>query len=295
MERLYDTPPPANATGYTKSKFVAEQICESAAVSLPGVEVAVLRIGQLTGDTTHGIWNMTEAWPRMWSTTAVLGCLPDLEGVGGDWLPVDCTAKAVIELSLGQEDLGNVVARSLVLGEASSSDSIGRKTHSRGSDVSGTPSAKVFHVVASQVTAPSWSQMLKWISDYEESQGKRAFKIVTPEVWLDQLEDYDRDDPAKALVGLWRKAFLDDSGRERGQDSAQGNWASNGNSPPPQKNIEHQDGARIAAFDVFDTARAVQFSSAMGERRPVDKKLVIAIWTWLQEQLRDKNRADVRA
>lgn len=83
-------------TGYARSKYVAEHICASAANSA-GVPVAILRIGQIVGDTVHGIWNMSEASPLMLRSAKVIGALPALaEEVR--WLPVDTVARISIEL-----------------------------------------------------------------------------------------------------------------------------------------------------------------------------------------------------
>jgi thioester reductase-like protein len=49
----------AAATGYGRSKWVVEKICERAAENW-SVPVAVLRIGQIVGDSLTGVWNETE-------------------------------------------------------------------------------------------------------------------------------------------------------------------------------------------------------------------------------------------
>lgn len=64
----------AGHTGYGQSKWVAEQICRSA--NLPDRPVTIARVGQLCGDTMHGIWNETEAWPLLVRTANEVGSLP---------------------------------------------------------------------------------------------------------------------------------------------------------------------------------------------------------------------------
>lgn len=67
--------------GYARSKWVAEHLCASACRNvLPG-RVSIARIGQLCGDTEHGVWNESEAWPLLIATTRYTGCLPVLLGV----------------------------------------------------------------------------------------------------------------------------------------------------------------------------------------------------------------------
>ena len=61
----------AGATGYGQSKWVAERLCQAASD-----RVTVARVGQLCGDTEHGIWNETEAWPLLVRTADEVGCLP---------------------------------------------------------------------------------------------------------------------------------------------------------------------------------------------------------------------------
>lgn len=57
-----DDPAVAVPIGYAQSKWVAEKVCERLAAVVTG-RVVVARIGQLTGDTTRGIWNETEVRP----------------------------------------------------------------------------------------------------------------------------------------------------------------------------------------------------------------------------------------
>ena len=62
--------------GYGQSKLVAEQIiCNSRA---KGSRASVLRIGQIVGDSIHGLWNDSEAIPLMIRSAITLGALPSL-------------------------------------------------------------------------------------------------------------------------------------------------------------------------------------------------------------------------
>ncbi|PWN87368.1 acetyl-CoA synthetase-like protein [Acaromyces ingoldii] len=87
----------AGQTGYGQSKWVAEQICQASHSSDRPVTIA--RVGQLCGDTKHGIWNETEAWPLLVRTANEVGSLP-ATGPAIDWLPVDVAAKAIIDIAL---------------------------------------------------------------------------------------------------------------------------------------------------------------------------------------------------
>lgn len=53
------SPATAAGTGYAQSKWIVEKLCEKASEK-SGVPVAALRIGQMVGDSVHGIWNETE-------------------------------------------------------------------------------------------------------------------------------------------------------------------------------------------------------------------------------------------
>jgi thioester reductase-like protein len=87
--------------GYARSKIITEHICQRAHAQT-GLRTRILRIGQIVGDTKHGIWNEKEAWPLTVQAAVTVGALPVI--VNGDeelsWLPVDTTAAAVVELSL---------------------------------------------------------------------------------------------------------------------------------------------------------------------------------------------------
>lgn len=92
----------AQGMGYAQSKCVAEAICARAAEQA-GIPVRVLRIGQIVADTTHGVWNATEAVPLMLQSALTIGALPRLTETPS-WLPVDTVAKGVTEISLSDVD-----------------------------------------------------------------------------------------------------------------------------------------------------------------------------------------------
>lgn len=88
----------AQDMGYAQAKLVGEHLCMRAAAQT-GVAARVLRIGQVVGDTQHGIWNATEAIPLMLQCATTIGVLPRLDE-SLLWLPVDVVAGTVIDLSL---------------------------------------------------------------------------------------------------------------------------------------------------------------------------------------------------
>lgn len=84
-------------TGYGESKLVAEHLCMNAAAQV-GIPVYVLRIGQIIGDTNHGIWNSSEAIPLMMQTAKTINMLPSIDE-DLRWTAVDVVARAAIEIS----------------------------------------------------------------------------------------------------------------------------------------------------------------------------------------------------
>lgn len=89
----------AQDMGYAQSKSVAEHLCAKAAQQ--GTTTRVLRVGQIVGDTQHGVWNAQEAVPMMMQTAVTIGALPTLQETPS-WLPVDTVAAAVADISLSE-------------------------------------------------------------------------------------------------------------------------------------------------------------------------------------------------
>ena len=88
----------AQGMGYARSKLVTEHICILAGKET-GISARVLRVGQVIGDTVHGIWNDTEAIPLMLQAATTIGAVPALDE-SPLWLPVDTVAHGVTDISL---------------------------------------------------------------------------------------------------------------------------------------------------------------------------------------------------
>ncbi|KAL4874780.1 hypothetical protein BJY04DRAFT_211812 [Aspergillus karnatakaensis] len=91
----------AQGMGYAQSKLVAEHLCVKAAKQT-GLRARVLRIGQVIGDSEHGIWNTTEAIPLMIQSAKTIGALPRLDE-WHRWVPVDEVAGVVVDVSLSSQ------------------------------------------------------------------------------------------------------------------------------------------------------------------------------------------------
>jgi thioester reductase-like protein len=172
---IWERPPghPMNSAdvGYGRSKWVAETICHRAQRNTVA-QISVVRIGQLTGDTVHGIWNESEAWPLMLSTAHQLGCLPAIDEIL-TWLPLNIAATAIIQITTNRM-LNNAPA---------------------------APQFKFYHVVNNSKQT-HWNDMLRWIQEFHED----PLRVVSLEEWLDELDALEGDHPAKVLSDLWRNA-----------------------------------------------------------------------------------------
>jgi thioester reductase-like protein len=73
-------PADAQAMGYARSKWVAENLVALAAQTR-GIRSESLRIGQMVGDTVHGVWNETEAISLQLKSAQTIGAMPDLDEV----------------------------------------------------------------------------------------------------------------------------------------------------------------------------------------------------------------------
>ena len=138
--------------------------------------IKIVRVGQLTGDTENGIWNMSEAWPLMLSTAKELKCLPVIKQ-RLDWLPLDVAARAVVDLAFQRQE-------------------------------EKTQQVSVYHVVNS-TEQNDWEDLLRWLKEIRDE----SFEVVEPGIWLDKLEALESH-PAKKLLWLWEKAFRNQNGMD---------------------------------------------------------------------------------
>lgn len=190
-EEVTSDPATASSLGYARSKWVAEGICNKAHQNTRlASHMAILRVGQLSGDTKQGIWNAKEAWPMMLSTVKLTGTLPALKEENLDWLPVDLAAEAFID-----------AMQNLKQPQSEEDES-----------------PAVYHIV-NQHQEPSWMDMLGWLKQDEE------FKAVAPKQWiedLEQLQDQHSDHPAMKLLGLWKEAYANEGNNDTERSATNG-------------------------------------------------------------------------
>ncbi|TGZ83795.1 acetyl-CoA synthetase-like protein [Ascodesmis nigricans] len=94
LEAETHDPADSSPLGYSRSKWVAEQIVRAAGGD-------VVRVGQLSADRVNGVWNDSEAWPQLLTAAELVGCVPDLDKVGKEvcWLPVDVAAEVIVRIA----------------------------------------------------------------------------------------------------------------------------------------------------------------------------------------------------
>jgi len=194
-ESILSSPSVSGGIGYSRSKWVAENICLSAhrdrAAKLRN-HISVIRVGQLSGDMAHGVWNKSEAYPLMLGSARATGVLPDLQNERLAWLAVDRAAEAFIQCALNEHD--------------------GPEPAAEKSDDDGPA---VYHVLNPEVST-TWTDLLRWLKKRED------FDVVSAAEWLAKLEglqknEETKDHPSLRLLGFWRNAY----GGQEGGDGAQ--------------------------------------------------------------------------
>ncbi|KAH7098977.1 L-aminoadipate-semialdehyde dehydrogenase [Auriculariales sp. MPI-PUGE-AT-0066] len=98
-EAFSTNPSTAAGTGYARSKWVVEKLCQRAGEKAPQFTIGVFRLGQMVGDSINGVWNETEAWPLMIKGAQTVGSMP-VTSEHPSWLPVDYAGRAVKEIVL---------------------------------------------------------------------------------------------------------------------------------------------------------------------------------------------------
>lgn len=101
-EQLLKGPSPALHMGYAQSKLIGEKII-SIARSSANARTYSLRIGQVSGHSSRGRWNDSEAVPLMIRSALTMRVLPVLNETCS-WIPVDILGKVIIEIARSRLD-----------------------------------------------------------------------------------------------------------------------------------------------------------------------------------------------
>ena len=156
-----DTAP--GPSGYSESKYVAEQIIEHAAQTVSsGPSLAFARVGQIAGAAKRsGIWSKDEWFPSMIISSVQIGALPDSLGPifdRIDWVPIDLLAEILMELALE------------------------RSTSTVNKAVSETRHADVYHPLNPH--AITWQDMRFTVLEELGSQTKKQMEVVPLRTWI---------------------------------------------------------------------------------------------------------------
>lgn len=100
-----DDPAVCLTQGYARSKFVGERILAIAAEKT-GLQTSSFRIGQISGDTKHGIWNATDHVPVLLRGCQELGAIPRDWLPVVSWTPVDVVAHTIVDVVLDERGSG---------------------------------------------------------------------------------------------------------------------------------------------------------------------------------------------
>lgn len=180
--------------GYGRSKLVGEHLVSNA-VRQAGARAYSLRIGQISGHSTKGLWNDSEAPPLMIRSALTLKALPELD-VECSWFPVDKLAATIIELA---ERCGTVTPPSSPRSLASSNASDYSSYNDNGDD-------NTVYNLTNPRTFP-WSTLLTTLE-----QTGFEFSRVPFDVWLQKLRDSEargeeQVNPAVKLIAHYENMY----------------------------------------------------------------------------------------
>ncbi|KAF9567997.1 acetyl-CoA synthetase-like protein [Agrocybe pediades] len=165
-ETPIDDPSICLTQGYARSKFVGERILAIAAEKT-GLKTLSFRIGQISGDNKHGIWNATDHVPVLFRGCQELGTIPRDWLPVVPWIPVDDVAHTIIDVVLDRE---------------------------RG--------AGTFHVSNPQ-PAP-WADLMPVVKDLLQTD--KPLEVVTMKEWVEQLKNSSQsaeENPAIKLTAFF--------------------------------------------------------------------------------------------
>lgn len=177
-EEVVTDPKMSGSIGYSRSKWVAEAICSEVSKLSPELKglVDIVRVGQVSGHSETGVWNVSEAYPLLLSSARLTGCLPKLDQEQLAWIPVDKAATAFVQLAIGER-------------------------HET------TESTRVFHLLNPE-RKTDWNALVSWIHQGE------TFDTVPVEKWLRKLEslrdsgvESERNHPCLKLLDFWKRAY----------------------------------------------------------------------------------------
>ncbi|CEI89605.1 hypothetical protein RMCBS344292_03956 [Rhizopus microsporus] len=156
--------------GYAQSKFIVEVLLDYL-VTKKKWPCFIERLGQVCGDTEHGVWNVSEQYPLMFIGGArMMKKMPRLDTVI-DWIPVNYAAASISEIMLHTSTLQAFTDMS------------------------------VYHVVNPNTIM--WSDILSVMKE-----AGMVFDVVSPSEWVQELSD-DMNNPAYRLLPFYKTNLTD--------------------------------------------------------------------------------------
>ncbi|TFK52659.1 NAD(P)-binding protein [Heliocybe sulcata] len=167
-EESLDDPSICLPQGYARSKYVGERILAIASQKT-GVPTMSFRIGQISGDSKAGIWNVTDNVPALVRACQELGAVPvDWLPVVA-WIPVDGVARTVVDVCTDR----------------------GRR-------------AGMFHVANPKPTP--WSELIPVLQSSLKTQDGKDLQLIKMREWVDRLNDGSQSaesNPAVKLIAFF--------------------------------------------------------------------------------------------
>jgi thioester reductase-like protein len=95
--------------GYNLSKLVTETVSQTWSKDYD-IPIHIHRVGQISGDTINGAWNITEHFPLLVKGIQVMKICPDILESSVTWIPANIAADAIIEIGAQDQTSQNRIA-----------------------------------------------------------------------------------------------------------------------------------------------------------------------------------------
>ncbi|KAL9030285.1 MAG: hypothetical protein Q9196_001582 [Gyalolechia fulgens] len=219
----------ASNMGYGQSKLVGEHVV-AAAVKTASAQASILRIGQVVGDTKHGMWTDREAIPAIVRSALTMGILPELK-MQCQWLPADTLADCILEIgglfhkgvTQGREST-NGDSKVKINGEAATDCTTGTEPSEAGANKNVVDDHKSMRLTYNLLSPRAFSWTSTLLPTLHTTS--LSFQPVPAETWLQRLRslassrsstdpaaDPDRN-PALKLIQHYESTFLRDEEKD---------------------------------------------------------------------------------
>jgi len=267
-EHPSNNPADSSPLGYARSKWVAERICAHFVSQHPefAAHVAAFRVGQLSGDSERGVWNVKEAWPLMLGSVRATGVLPDLKEPLG-WMPVDVAGRGMCEIIAGMASstAGSGTGFGTPKNDENEAPRPAKKQKLTPSS-STSEDLQIYHLLNNASSSPSWADLLTWAQSHAEP----SFKLLPPHEWIQRMEALQRERPeypSLKLLGLWRDSYGEGKGKK--------------------EKVRNGDEEKKSAVQ-FATQRAEGMAPSLREQGgggKIDEVYFERVWGWIMQNV----------